>query len=84
MKNTETTVALTKLARECAKAVDETFHDLGIGDQKMWDLARRLHLAWRTSLREAKGQATSNTQESGHGHPAMEELLRLIDMEAEQ
>lgn len=71
---------ITRFLRQVVTAVNEAVIELGIGDQAAWALARKLHALWREALRQAHA-ATPRPEPTPHGHPAMEDLLQMIDLE---
>ena len=74
---------ITRFFRQVITAVNEAVVDLDIGDQAAWDLARKLHALWREALRRAHS-APPRPEPSPHGHPAMGDLLQMIDLEVEE
>jgi hypothetical protein len=71
---------ITRFFRQVVAAVNEAVVELDIGDQAAWDLARKLHARWREALRRAH-TAPPPPEPPSHGHPAMEDLLQMIDLE---
>ncbi|GEM_PF-6676140 len=80
MKNDDTTAALTKLFRDLVLAVGEATKDMEIGDDRVWELARKLHSLWRGALRSVRSAETADPAQDLSGHQAMQELIRLIDV----
>ncbi len=84
MKN-DAAQMLTRFFKEIVAVLAGEMADLELDNDAVWQLVRRLHSAWRTAIRRARSDDQSG--ESGSeslGHPALEELMRLVDVEAEQ
>jgi len=75
---------ITRFFRQVLSEVNEALRDLDIRDERAWELARRLHELWREALRRASDPDLSSPVSHSKGHPAMEELLQMIDVEVER
>jgi len=75
---------ITQFFRQMVAAVNEALGELDISDDAAWELARRLHQIWREALRRASGSQAHKSDAHPKGHPAMEDLLQMIDVEADQ
>lgn len=73
---------ITRFFRQMLAEVNEALRDLDIRDERAWELARRLHELWREALRRTSDSGISSRDTYPKGHPAMEELLQMIDVEA--
>ncbi len=71
---------ITPFFRQVVVAVNDAIAAMNLEEPAAWELARTLHSLWREALRRAH----SKPRPSEHlpkGHPAMEELLQMIDVE---
>lgn len=73
---------ITNFFRQVVTAVNETVGRKDANDPALWDLAQRLHSIWREALRRAHSAGTARPSVTLTGHPALEELMRMIDVEA--
>lgn len=79
MKNEETAAVLTRLFRELVLAMGNALDSIPIGDERVWELARTFHTAWRTALRSLRTPHKVGSTKALSGHQAMQELVGLID-----
>ena len=75
---------ITQFFRQMVVAINEALGDHDISDDVAWELARQLHQLWRDALRRASGNEERKAVAHPKGHPAMEDLIQMIDVEAEQ
>jgi hypothetical protein len=75
---------ITDFFRQVVVAINESIRGLDIRDEEAWELARRLHQLWREALRRVNSATSVSPGSHSKGHPAMEDLLQMIDVEVEQ
>jgi hypothetical protein len=75
---------ITEFFQEIVGELNSGLADAGIDDGLMWELSRRLHAVWRAAMKRARPDASPNASPEPPGHPALEELLRLANVEVRE
>ena len=74
---------ITIFFRQVVEAVNVALGDVDLREDAAWELARQMHECWRDALRRAFCADVPPATARPKGHPAMEDLLRMIDLEVE-
>ena len=63
--------------------VNDVLASRAVDEDVMWEMARRLHHAWHRALERLEREEGQEQGDAEGRHPALSELLRLIDLEVE-
>jgi hypothetical protein len=61
--------------------VNDVLMSRAVNDDTLWELARRLHDTWHRVMARLEDEDANEQRETERRHPALAELLRLIDIE---
>ncbi len=61
--------------------VNDVLTSRAVNDDTLWELARRLHDTWHRVMAHLEDEDAKEQRETERRHPALAELLRLIDIE---
>jgi len=61
--------------------VNDVLTSRNVNEDVMWEMARRLHSTWHQAVDRLAAEENDERRDAGHRHPALTELLRLIDLE---
>lgn len=75
---------ITEFFQDIVAELNRLLADLEIDNGAMWELSRRLHTVWRAAMKRAQPDVSSRGLPEAHGHPALEELLRLVKVEVQE
>ena len=75
---------ISEFFQEIVGELNRGLADAGIDDGLLWELSRRLHAVWRAAMKRAQPDGSANESPEPHGHPAFEELQRLVEVEVRQ
>mgnify|MGYP003987453995 CR=1 FL=1 len=75
---------ISEFFQEIVGELNRGLADAGIDDGLMWELSRRLHAVWRAAMERAQPDGSPDVSPDPRGHPAFEELQRLVKVEVRQ
>jgi len=72
---------LRVLFRTLVCDVNDVLTSRNVPEDVMWEMARRLHSTWREAMNRLETSDADEVRAAANRHPALSELLRLIDFE---
>jgi hypothetical protein len=71
------------LFRALVCEVNDVLTSRSVHEDTMWEMARRLHSTWHRIMALLEDEEKQELLDTERRHPALSELLRLIDLEVE-